>query len=96
MASEWPFDDPSNVAAISVRQVLAGEAAILFVLHDAEDGGWQFLTGAPPCEEESCVVALRRIWQLDPSIGALADLPPGWEAARSSPELPWKRAPSRP
>jgi hypothetical protein len=81
MASEWPFDDPSNVAAISVRQVLAGEAAILFVLHDAEDGGWQFLTGAPPCEEESCVVALRRIWQLDPSIGALADLPPGWEAA---------------
>jgi hypothetical protein len=75
--------------------VLAGEAPILFVARDGEDRGWQFLTGSP-CEEESCVVALRWIWQLDSSIGVLADLPPGWEAARSSPELPWERAPSRP
>ena len=83
------------MATITVRQVLAGVAPILFVAHDADDGCWQFLSGETACEEDARVVALRRIWQLDPSISALADLPPGWEASRPSPDLPWRRVPRR-
>jgi hypothetical protein len=38
---EWPFDDPENVATLTVRQVTHGGQPILLVAHDADDGMWQ-------------------------------------------------------
>ena len=84
----WPFDDSPNVAVITTRQVTEDNAPILLVSHDEEDGGWQFLPGGPVREENARVVALRRIWLLDPSVGQLADLPMGWQASRKSPPRP--------
>lgn len=93
LADDWPFDDPPNVAVVTTREVTEGKVPILFVSHDEEDGGWQFLTGGPALEENARVVALRRIWLFDPSVGQLADLPMGWQASRSSPLDPWRRSP---
>jgi len=89
----WPFDDPPNLAVVTTRQVTEHGVAILFVSHDEDDGGWQFLTGEPPREEDARVVALRRIWLLDPSVGELANLPPRWQASRNTPADPWRRVP---
>lgn len=92
----WPFDDPPNLAVITTREVLEQGAAILFVSHDEDDGGWQFLTGGPALEEDARVVALRRIVALDPSVGELADLPLGWQATRRAALEAWRRSPRGP
>ena len=89
----WPFDDPPNVAVITTRYVTEQGSPILLVSHDEEDGGWQFLPSGPVLEEDARVVALRKIWQLDPSIAELADLPLGWQASRNTPLDPWRRNP---
>ena len=43
MTPDWPFADPTNVATITVRQIVRDGQPILHVSHDHEDGGWQFL-----------------------------------------------------
>jgi hypothetical protein len=91
--ADWPFDDPSNLAVITARQVTEDNAPILLVSHDEEDGGWQFLPGGSVIEENARVVALRRIWLLDASIGKLANLPLGWRASRRLALDSWRRAP---
>jgi hypothetical protein len=93
MPENWPFDDPPNVAVITTRDVTEQGLPILFVSHDEDDGGWQFLPGGPLHEADARVVALRRIWVLDPSVGELADLPLGWQASRNTPADPWRRGP---
>jgi hypothetical protein len=90
---DWPFDEAPNLAVISTRQVMERGAPILFVSHDEEDEGWQFLTGGLLIEEDARVVALRRIWLLDPSISELADLLLGWQASRTTLLDPWRRNP---
>ena len=89
----WPFEDSPNTAVITTCQVTEQNAPILLVSHDADDGGWQFLAGEPLREADARVVAMRRIWALDPSVGQLADLPLGWQAWRASPLDPWRRSP---
>jgi hypothetical protein len=78
------------------RSVLSGEKPIALVTHDADDGGWQFLsheTGALN-ERDGRVVGLGEIIALDPSLTVLADLPVGWKAWRPSKEAPWQRSKS--
>ena len=91
-AAEFPFADPLDVAVITLRRILAGAAPILYVSHDADDGGWQFLDGGEITEEEAAVAGLDEVWRADPSIGALADLPLGWYAFRQTRDSPWQRA----
>ncbi len=88
---DWPFDEPENVAAFTVRRITQGERPILLVVHDADEGMWQFLTGEPIDMADALLVSLRSVYRLDPSIGDLADLPPGWQARRSAPGDPWRR-----
>ena len=90
----WPFDDPPNVAVIADRRIVDGSAWIAYVSHDADDGGWQFLTDdpGPAREDDAAVVGLRTILRLDESIAELADLPIGWHAWRVSRMSPWERA----
>ena len=92
--SDWPFEDPPNVAAITTRAIIHDGDWIGLVSHDLEDGGWQFLglRGASDTEE-AMVVALHRVLEMDPSIAQVADLPLGWRAWRQTADGPWERAP---
>jgi hypothetical protein len=90
---EWPFDDPENVAILTVRQVTHEGQPILYVTHDADDGMWQFLTGGTVHRADAMLVSLREVYRIDPTIGELAGLPPGWTATRSAVGQPWQRSP---
>jgi len=89
----WPFADPPNVAVLTSADVVDHGLLIEYVSHDAEDGAWQFhsRSGAPTEEALARVVALRTIFNLDPTIGSLADLPLGWCARRTSGKQAWQR-----
>jgi hypothetical protein len=91
MQDEWPFDDPSNLAVLTVWAVLDGSEPILRVCHDAQDGAWQFLNGGPVSEEDAAVVGLGEMLERDPSLRELADLPEGWIAERADVCSPWMR-----
>lgn len=91
---KWPFDDPPNVATISLRDIMERRAPILLVSHDADDGMWQFLDGRDnPDPEDAVILSLDCVLDLDPSIAELADLPPGWRAWREGANRPWQREP---
>ena len=92
--ADWPFDQAPNVAALTVRAVLEG-APILHVVHDAEDGGWQFLDGNEANENEARVIGMATALRLDPGLQAIADLPEGWEAWREDVAHAWARRPLR-
>lgn len=91
--NDWAFEDPPNVATITLRRILQGTAPILVVTHDEEDGMWQFLDGEEATESDAMVVGLAEIVAHDPSVAALADLPLGWYAFRDSTQDPWERSP---
>lgn len=63
------------------------------VVHDAEDGAWQFHApdGPDVVIGQGALVGLREVTDLDPSILQLADLPEDWIAFRDTPTSPWFR-----
>ena len=91
MNDSWPFDQSRNCATFSLRQIFQEEKPILYVSHDEDDHGWQFLSGEEFKEEDAFVVGLEEIVQLDPSVLDIADLEPGWIAKRESISDPWKK-----
>lgn len=92
VATAWPFQDPEKLAVITLSRILDGSKPILYVVHD-QDGDWQFLDGDDVSEEDAETVAFRRVFELDQSIGELADLPTNWTAERAAVGKPWMRAP---
>ena len=92
MVASWPFPGPENLAVIAIKQIVSGGQPILHVVHDRDEGDWQFLGLRTPREEDAAVVALRTIVRLDETVRLLADLPPGWHAWRRTPNEPWSRA----
>jgi len=91
----WPFDQAPSCAVITLRSILFDGKPILWVSHDADDYGWQFLDGCAVDKADAAVVSLGEIVRADPSLFEIADLPPGWNAWRESPSLPWQRAKKR-
>jgi hypothetical protein len=89
--TDWPFDQPRDCAAITLRSIVFGGVPILLVSHDAEDHGWQFLSGGPFDMSDAAVVSMAEIVKLDPTVLDVADLPPGWEASRADRSQPWTR-----
>jgi len=89
----WSFADPENLAVITLKSILHAGSPILHVVHDAEDGGWQFLGWDEAREDDATIVALRTVARLDPSIPELSDLPLGWHAWRRGRDDRWRRAP---
>jgi hypothetical protein len=89
-ALEWPFDQPPDAAAITVRSILDGDP-ILRVSHDADDHGWQFLDGREVDMAEARLISMADALELEPGLRAIADLPPGWIAWREGPSGPWIR-----
>jgi hypothetical protein len=75
------WDQAPNVAALTLRSILEG-APILYVYHDADDDGWQFLDGEPPDINAGRVIGMSEVLRLDPSLRDVADLPPSWMASR--------------
>jgi hypothetical protein len=93
----WPFADPKNAIALTMREVADGANPILLVTHDLEDGVWQFLDGRDdPDPDDAIVVCLEHMYGVDPTVGQLADLPLGWRAWRDAPNEPWKREEMKP
>jgi hypothetical protein len=92
MIHPWPFADPRNVAVFTVRDVVEMRHPILAVFHDADDGGWQFLTGQPLDMKDAMLVGLEEIVRLDPTLSVLADLPLGWMATRARVGDEWRRS----
>jgi hypothetical protein len=95
MSADWPFSDPPNVATMVSRYILEGEP-IIFAYRDWEDGMWLFLPNRVTEASHGRLVALQEVYQLDPSIAELVDLPAGWKAHRASPESPWERQKNHP
>jgi len=93
MQTDWPFDDPKNVAVFTVRQIMLDGRPILMVVHHSEDGSWEFLTGDALSLDDLLLVSLRSVVEKDSTIRDLADLPLGWRAVRESPDSPWVREP---
>jgi hypothetical protein len=87
---EWTFDQAENVACFTVRQVLKERAPILYVVHDASDHGWQFLTGDNISMEDAMIVSMREIVEHDPTLLEIGDMPPGYSARRAAVGEPWK------
>ncbi|SRR5258708_3914497 len=91
---KWMFDNPKNTAVIADAYFIERKEPCVYVTHDADDGGWQFLTentrGDP---SRALVVALSTAIAVDVSLNDLHDLPLGWAASRSTRESPWQRKP---
>jgi hypothetical protein len=96
LPNDWPFEDPPNVATLTLRRIMQGHAPIRYVRHDADDGMWQFLDGEQVTEHDAMLVGLAEILSHDSTIAELADLPPGWWASRASIQTPWQRGPRDP
>ena len=90
--ADWPFDQTPNTAAITVRSILEGDP-ILYVSHDLDDDGWQFLDGRPADTAAGRVIGMHEVLRIDPTLRSIADLPPGWIASRRSRSDPWVREP---
>lgn len=93
--TDWAFSEPTYEAVITVRQIVQGGEPVLLVSHDADDGGWQFLTAGQFEVADGMVVSLESMVQRDPSLTELADLPAGWQATRAAIGQAWERGPSR-
>jgi hypothetical protein len=88
LMSKWLFEDNPQVAVFTLKSIVNG-GDILYASHDIEDGAWQFLDGNRVSMENSAIVSLRSIVEMDNSINELSDLPLGWIATRSSLMSPW-------
>lgn len=89
----WPFrggEFPDDLGAVVECTVLDGRLPALVVAH-APDGDWMVGDGVNDPNEPGASVAthIRHVLALDPSLGALASLPPGRRADRESAAHPW-------
>ena len=89
----WPFADPPNVAVFTSTDVLDRGMPIVYVVHDEDDGAWQFhsINGPPVHDCDARVVGFKTVVSLDPSVVDLSDLGLGWCARRKTPKSPWHR-----
>lgn len=87
---KFPFQEPENIAVFTCVHILEGDADICYVTHDEDDGGWQFLCGENHDESDARIVSLKQIVEMDPSVGALSDMPLGYGAVRNDKASPWK------
>ena len=90
MGEVWTFTDPPAMAVVTLRRISEQGYPILLVIHEADEGGWQFLDGEDVTEDDAIMVSLHHIIASDTSLRSLAALPPGWQAQRSDPDHPWQ------
>ena len=91
MTTDWPFVDPPDRLAISVRQVTDKQEPIVYAFYSNLDREWQFLGPSKPEPDDLVPICLGHVLELDPTIGEIADMGPGWKAFRDSAHAPWQR-----
>ena len=77
------------MAVLIERSVMARLRPIAYVYRDMDDDGFQFISDGGRTEADAMMVGLEEVYRLDPTIGQLADLPPGWRAVRGRPGEGW-------
>lgn len=86
----FPFHDHKNVAVIICKHILEDGADICYVTHD-DDGCWQFMCSLEEhTEADARLISLKEAFDLDKSIGQLADMPLGCVASRFDRNSPWE------
>jgi hypothetical protein len=86
----WPFHEGKNRAVFTTKPVLEDGLPILLVSHDG-DGDWQFLCGTTNRTDDAKIVSLGCIFERDPTLAEIADLPEGWRADRQAKGATWNR-----
>ena len=86
---KYPFAESPNTACITCCHIMDGTDYIRFVSHDDEDGMWQFLCGREHETEDARLVSLESIFEIDNSVGELADMPCGHKAERDTQSSIW-------
>lgn len=86
---DYPFYDAPNTAAIVCCHIIDDGKPVLYVSHDEDDGMWQFLCGSTHETDEARLVSLRSVFDLDPSVGDLKDMPCGYYAERKTKNDNW-------
>jgi len=90
--NDWPFDQPSNVAALTTKQVIEEGYPIRQVIHYGDDHSWAFMCGTTENKEDFRLVHMGEILRLDNSLPSIADLPPGWSAWRDDKDSSWEKS----
>lgn len=88
--THWPFADKISAAAFCTGKVFHERFPVLQVAHDT-NGDWQFLDATSDDLGEPVLVCLGCIFERDPSLAEIADLPRGWNAFREHPGAQWER-----
>ena len=89
--SGWKFETPPDEAVVTSIHITNLAKPILQVCHYSGDDGWAFLTGEEFSMDESQLVMLKNILEIDPSLENIVDLPSGWSAQRQSIGGSWHR-----
>lgn len=75
LSNYWKFDQPADSMVITTNSITNHGADVLFVSHDADDHGWQFLDSNDPDEDEMTTALFFEMLLHDESINDLTDLP---------------------
>ena len=87
--SDYQFEQPRDTACITCSHVMSDGAPVLFVTHDADDSGWQFLCDGEHDIEDAIVIGMGSVIDLDPTLNGLHDMPEGYGATRDAFGAPW-------
>lgn len=93
--SHWPFSDDVNTATYCTAQVARERFPVLQVSHDA-DGDWQFMDATTEQPGECVLLCLGCVYERDPTLSEVADLPRGWSAFRPEVGAEWERGQNAP
>ena len=81
--TDWTFDQAENVGCFTLRQIIDEGAPVLFVVHDEQDHGWQFLTGEEVTMDDAMIVSMREMVDHDRTLLEIGHLLPGYRATRA-------------
>lgn len=88
----WPFSLPIETGVFTTRQIMEGLEPIREVYHDP-DGDWQFPRGTTLDTTDLKLACLGCMFDRDPTICELVELPSCWCAARQIPGDEWLQEP---
>lgn len=88
--SDWPFPDAVNTVTYTTAKVAHQDFAVLQVSHD-NDGDWQFLDATTEEPGECVLLCLGCVYERDPTLAQISDLPSGWSAFRPHVGAAWER-----
>lgn len=77
----WPFPISPDTLVLTTKAIAFEDAAVAGVVHD-EEGEWQFLDDPAVDMEDLTIVHLAHVVGRRPELGAVGDLPAGFEAWR--------------